>query len=495
MTASSDSKTIARLAVRNTLWVGLGTYLNVVVGFVSNLALTRILGPEIFGLFSMTNFWSGLLNLRPKAGLNYSAIQRQETDGQLLGTYFILNLVISAISIALSVLAIIVLPLFGYPRIVTLAVLVLIAAESISALVSPLSMVLEKELQLSRPTLLGLAASILAYAIAIGLALAGSGLWSLLATAVIPYLISLGGIYWIAWRRCTHVFGLRWQFDAALAKQLLRRGIPTGLSVTATMVIVSQFDNFLVGTIIGYSTLGFYDRAFRIAHWSNLLLITTVSRIAFVTFARVQNDLPRLTHAVRLSLWLVLTLGLPITLAIFFAASDLVTVLYTARWLNSVFFLRFLAIYALASPFIELSIWLSTALGHTRTTVLITTAQAITIVVAATPLTIRFGVVGTLIGVGITQLVGLGLSNAYIFRHVTLKPGEVFVAPLVAASIAAAVLFVLSQHASWASLHPLARLIITSGTSAAVFLTGLFLLRPSETIERAQYLWQTWRSK
>jgi O-antigen/teichoic acid export membrane protein len=495
VTASSDSKTIARLAVRNTLWVGLGTYLTIVIGFVSNLALTRILSPDIFGYFSMGNFWSGLINLRPKAGLNYAAIQRQATDGELLGTFFALNLILSALSLTLSAVAMAALPLFGYRPEVTHAIFVLIAAEVLAALISPLSMVLDKELQFSRPTLMGLAASILAYAIAIGLALSGAGLWSLLATVVIPNVIALGGIYWIARRRCAHVFALHWRVNADLARQLLRRGIPTGLSVTATMVIVSQFDNFLVGTFVGYSTLGFYDRAFRIAHWANLLLITTVSRIAFVTFAKVQNDLPRLTHAVRLSWWLLLALGLPITLAVFFGASDLVTVLYTTKWLASVPFLRILVIYALAAPFVELSVWLSTALGHTRTTVLITMMQAVSIVVFATPLTIGFGVMGTLIGVGATQIVGLALSSAYVFRQVPLKFGEVFATPLLAAAFAAAILFGLTRLTFWATLHPLERLIITSAMGAGIFWLTLFISRPAEVKDRMQYLWRTWHNR
>jgi lipopolysaccharide exporter len=340
----SSGSTIARIAVRGTVWMSLGTYLNQLVGFVAILAMTRLLSPEVFGFFSMGVFWSTLLSLRSKSGLSYAAIRQTETDGSLLGTYFVLDMIAAAASLALSAIAAAVLPRFGYVPEVILALVVLMGVESISVLFGPLSMVLEKELQVSRLTLASLIAAIVAYSAAIFLALSGAGIWSLLAVNGITNLVLLVGMYWVCKQRWPQAFQLRWRFDRALAKRLLRQGIPTGLSLTALSSIVTQFDNFLIGTFVGYATLGFYDRAYRIANWTNLLLTMVVSRMGFLTFAKVQNDLPRLTHAVRLSLWVLSVLGVPITLVLFFGAPDIVWILYGPKWSASAFFLRFLSI-------------------------------------------------------------------------------------------------------------------------------------------------------
>jgi PST family polysaccharide transporter len=489
----SDGKTVARLAVRNTTWVAFGAYFNIIIGFAGNLVLTRILSPEVFGVFSLANFWSGLISIRPHLGINYAAIQRQETDGKLLGTYFALNLVVTIISLILGGIAFWLLPEVGYSPVVAGATFVLVLTEGILALGGPLSLILEKELQLSRPILLAMVASIVAYIISIGLALAGAELWSLLTVTIISNLISLSGLYWIAKTRCPYIFDFQWQFNQNLAKQLLGKGVPTGLALLAR-TMVGQFDNFLIGTFIGYSTLGLYDRAFRIAHWSNLLLITVVTRIAFVTFARVSNDLPRLTHAVRLSLWLLLTLGLPITLTIFFGAEDIVYILYGSKWLECVYFLRFLVIYALAAPFVQLTIWLSTALGQGRTTIMFTTIQAVIMVGIATPLTLQFGVLGTMAGVGITEFLGFCFCCYYIFRQISLTFTEIFVAPLMGAGFASMVLLILSNLAFWQSMWPLGRLTLVGTISCVIFFLTLLVLRPQETITRLKYLQQTWRN-
>ena len=81
--SSLSGSTLARIAVRSTVWTSLGTYLNQFIGFGAVLAMTRILSPEVFGFFSLGTFWSSLLNLRPKSGLSYAAIRQPHADGDL----------------------------------------------------------------------------------------------------------------------------------------------------------------------------------------------------------------------------------------------------------------------------------------------------------------------------------------------------------------------------------------------------------------------------
>jgi PST family polysaccharide transporter len=116
---------------------------------------------------------------------------------------------------------------------------------------------------------------------------------------------------------------------------LLQQGIPVGLANQGQATIVNQFDNFLIGTFVSPVTLGYYDRAYRLSQWPNVLLTQVLSRIGFLTFAKVQDDLPRLTHAMRLSLWVVTTVGLPIALILALGAAEIVEVLYGPSWATS----------------------------------------------------------------------------------------------------------------------------------------------------------------
>ena len=479
---------LARIAVRTAVWTSLGTYLNIAIGFVSTLVMTRILSPEVFGFFSMAIFWSSLINLRTKSGLHYAAIRQVKTDGTLLGTFLALDLIGAGASLTLSALVAIVMFGLGYPWPVIVGLMVLMAADSVSVVVSPLNMVLEKEVQISRLTLVTISASIGAYIVAISLAILRKDIWSLLAVNAVNTIVWAGGVYWVCERRLPQALRWKWKFDKSLAMQLMKQGLPTGLSLMALGSIVTQFDNFLIGTFVGYTTLGFYDRAYRIANWSNLLLSMVVSRIGFLTFAKVRRDLPRLTHAVRLSLWLITTLGIPITLVLVFGAADIVQILYGPRWSDSAYYLSFLTIYSLVWPVVNLGFWLSVALGHSRTTLYLTGVQAAAIVLIATPLTLRWGVSGTIAGVGITMVLAFCLSIYYVFRQVPLSIRASFAAPLVAACMAAALLFGLQHIGGWADWLSLARLAAIGIAGPGAFIMVLFALHPAEMIERVQYL-------
>jgi lipopolysaccharide exporter len=309
---------------------------------------------------------------------------------------------------------------------------------------------------------------------------------------VIGAVIGIGTTYWICKRRLPHVLRLRWRFNRNLARQLLQIGIPTGLSLTAISSIITQFDNFLIGTFVGYTTLGFYDRAYRLANWSNILTMTIVYYIGFVTFAKVQHDLPRLTHAVRLTLWVLTIICLPIGLVFFFGAADLIDILYGAKWSEAALYLRFLVVYTVLSPFIGVGFWLSVALGQKWTATVITGVQLGVLIVLATPLTLLFGVIGTIVGVAISMIAGFVLSVSYISRQISLSPWATLYVPLLAVSLAVLILSLLPVLSGWHNLPPAARLFIVSVGGGGVFIASLFALRPAETIERIRYLKRTW---
>ena len=118
--------------------------------------------------------------------------------------------------------------------------------------------------------------------------------------------------------------------------------------------------------------------------------------------------------------------------------------------------------------------------------------QAITLIVVATPLTFRFGVMGTMAGVGTSMALAMLLGCRYIFATVSLKLGEVFGAALAAGTAVVIVLLVVSHWSEFMSFHSAIRLIVIAATTFGVFVGTLLLLRKEETIDRVLYLARAW---
>jgi PST family polysaccharide transporter len=488
--SSKTTRATAHLAVRSTVWVTLGSYLTQLIAFGATLVLTRQLGPQIFGFLSIGTFWSSLLALNPKFSLNYAAIQRTTTDGELLGTYWELEVLLAIASLVTGIIAAILLPLAGYAGSVSLVVIVLMSLSSLSVLISPMNLMLEKELRLGKLTAIGIIATMTAYLVSVGLAFAGAGLWSLLAQNIIST--------YPAHRRCwvcqttTAYFSVPLTVTRPMAQHLVT-GPPIGLSGLVTM-LAGNYDNFLIGTFVSATMLGFYDRAWRLSQWPNTLLTAALVRVAFLTFAKVKGDTLRLTHAVRLVLWTITSLGIPMALMLFFGGPDIIQILYGSAWSQSAYFLRFLAIYSIFSPFIAAANSLIAALGHRRVLFLLAIAQAVTLILVGTPMTLWQGYKGTVLSVGVSVAVGFGLSCFYIFRHVPLSITASFGTPLLA-GIAAASLTVAASHLPHvATLPPIARLVVIAITAPGTYVGITFALERAETLQRLRYLVRTFKT-
>ncbi len=486
---AQEAEPLAFRAVRGGLWVALSSYFNVGFGFLANLILTRILAPEHFGVFALAGFFFSLLNIRTKFGVGYAFAQRKEIAGELVGTHLVLDVTAGLATLLIAGIALPVLRAFGYSADVAWVVLALAGIGVADAVTATAGVLLDKELRFGQNSLVRSLGFALSYLPAFWLALRGAGYWSLVAQNALYALLLLAGLWWVARRQLPQVWHLEWRFERRVAGEFVRFGGIVGLATLAGMLL-TQFDNFLVGTFVGVATLGLYDRAYRIAQWPSLLISSVVTRTAFYTYARLQDDAVRLRKTVAMTLWLISFLALPLALAIFIAGPDLVALLYGQRWLPSALFLRFLVVYSLLRPVLDNAGSLFVAVGRPQRTTLVMAAQAAALMVIATPLTLAYGAVGTCVGVGIAFALGLVLTYHYVRQTVALSLRDSFAGPAVAA-LATVAIYLLLVRSLGVNLLPLPMRVLVKGAyGAGMFLLLTLLLQPGTTIERVGYVWR-----
>jgi lipopolysaccharide exporter len=485
---------LAYRAVRGGLWAAFGSYFTVAFGFLVTLALTRLLKPEDFGAFALGSFLLAVINLRPKLGLSFAFAQRRATTGELIGTFFRLDVTAGVMTLLFAVLAVPVFRLLGYSWDVVWIVLVLAGVGVVDALGSTAFVLLEKDLHFRQTSVLTSAFFVCAYIPALWLAANGGGYWSLLVQAIATSVPTAIGLWWLARRHLPIIWQLQWHFNRALATDLLRFGIVAGIGVMLA-TFVYTFDNFLIGTFVGLTALGFYDRAYRLAEWPNKLVTGVTTRAAFYTYARLQDDRVRLRKTVVMLLWLITTITIPLALIMFVTAPDLVDFLYTPQWFPSALFLRFLVIYSLVRPLLDNANSLFVAIGAPRRTVSLSLVQAAVLIVIATPLTLLFGSVGTVIGVVVAFIAAFVAMWYYLSRIVELSFREIFAHPVIAAVLALLAYTGLILVANLDTLPLFARLIIKAGFVGGGFMLALYILQPQQFVERARYVWYLLRRR
>ncbi len=476
---------IGTRAVRGTIFVALGQYATMLISFGATIALARLLEPEDFGIFALAYFFFTLLDVTNKLGFDFSLMHRRDVTGATLPTHFACVTFVSIVSLLIMAIAAFMLPRLGYDAQIGRALLVLAVFGSVQATGITSRTVLEKELRFQRTVPLTTIAFLVANLAAIYLAWAGWGPWSLVAREGINLtLLALGmGISspWAFWKTAL-------SFDQGIARWFLRYGLRVTLGSIATTALL-QFDNFLVGSLIGVTALGFYDRAYRLATLPTGLVTHIASRVSLPVYAQVQNDQPRLSFAFRLTLEAILALSLPAALVLFAAAPEVVALLLGDRWLPSVPLLRLLAVYMVLRPLQDDVGALFSATGRPGTMSLILVLEALALVIVATPLTIVFGSTGTALGVDVAFALGVVIAYWRIRKSVDLAYTQIFLPFVVPTLAGLAAWFALVTIVDLGTLNALVRFIIITVAVLTVYGGLLAAIDRHRIKQRAVYLW------
>lgn len=487
-TAASDSETpLAYRVVRGGLWVMASSYWQIGFGFVANIFLTRILFPEAFGTFALAMFFAQLFRLQPRLGLSRAFAQHPESSGQALGTYAVLESLAALGSIALGLLAVPVLLWTGYGADVTRVSFVLLLAAVLESFAGVGNTLLDKELRFGQSSLVQSIAFPLSYASAFWLAINGGGVWSLVAQTFTFSLLSLVGIWWVLVHNLPYVRSQSWQFDRALARRFLRFGLTVG-AVAFVGMLLTQLDNFFVGTFVNKTELGYYDRAYRLAQWPVLLLNALLTRAAFYTYARLQGDPVRLRKTAEMVLWLVITVSMPVMVTLLVTAPDLLTLLYTERWLPSTIFLRILVVFALVRPLMMNANTFFIAIGKPGLIARYNLMQLAVLALAGYPLTLYWGALGTCLAVGLMLVVGLALS----YWRMAAEIGVNLVRFLLPSAVVAGILLVgywwLNRYTGLTELSLAIRVVLKSGYAVGGFAVLILLVEPRASRGRLVYV-------
>ena len=488
----SDGPSLAvKVARGGLIFVG-ASYFNIFFGFLSNLFLIRFIRPDEYGVFALGLFFFSIMNIQARLGIDQALTRQGEITGELVGTRLSLDLAAGLLGLGLALCAWPILPRLGYPVGVAHVLLALAAAGLVGSLGTGPAALLDRDLQFSRTGLIRLAAFPLSYLPAFYLAYHGWGYWTLAVQFACNMVLVSAGMWWSLLKGMPGIFQFKWSFDKRIAVGLIRFGGLVGLAGLARSLL-GHFDDFLVGTFVGAAALGFYDRAYRIAFWPNILVAGASNRIFFFTFARLAEKREELDAFAGLVLWITSAFGLPLALGIFLAAPELVEVLYGETWLPSVVFVRFLVVVSLVSPLTDIGGELLNALGEPRKSARIFWLQAGVLMLCGTPLTLLLGSAGTCIGVGTAFAFGLFLLFLAVRRYVSPRFRETVFPAFWAALATVPVVHGVSVLTPVAHWDAALRLFLKPAMTGLFFYGTILLFRPKWLTKRAARLVQLLR--
>jgi O-antigen/teichoic acid export membrane protein len=401
--------------VRGSVWTIVGFGAGQFIRLAGNIAVSRLVMPEAFGVMALVNVFAQGLTMFSDVGIEPAIVQNRRGDEP---SFYNTAWSVQAIRgfLLLLVTCLIAWPaarLYDEPRLAWLLPVSAIASV-LAGLNSTALFAVRRHLQLGRLTLLDLSAQVVGVAAMVGLAWRAPGVEALAAGAIASAAVTLVGSH-----RLIRGYRNRPAWDRAALGELFHFGKWIFLSTIVTFCAL-QIDRLLLGKLLTKEMLGIYSVAAAIALLPNMVLQTLAGAVLYPLLARWARRSPaELSRRLEPAREALLAVGALAVVGIVLEAPTFFQLLYDERYAAAGDIARWLG----------LGVWLTMlsttiervpqALGDTRSLAFYNSCK---LVATATLATVGYacgGLAGFVIGHACGILIGHGvLLTAAAGHHV-----------------------------------------------------------------------------
>ena len=309
-----------RLVASNTAVQVAGKAGVLAIGLVSIAVITRYLGPDDYGRYTLALTYMQLFSVLADVGLFTIVVRDISRDpsstDELVGNTLTLRLLLSAAGIALAAAISLALP---YDPDVRVAILLAGLPLLFRMLNTTFVTVLQARLRMGRAVVgdvlgraVGLGAVVLVAALDLGFyAVMGTAAAGALATAATTMLLT------------RDLASIRFRADAAVWRRLLAAALPLGVAL-AVNELYFRADTLIISFYEPYEEVGLYTLAYRMLELT-LVFGTVFLTTTFPLLSRaVVSDEPRARRTIELSTELFVVLGAPLVAGGLIVAPELV---------------------------------------------------------------------------------------------------------------------------------------------------------------------------
>jgi O-antigen/teichoic acid export membrane protein len=314
---------------------------------LSHIVIARLLTPDDYGVIGMVTVFSGFATLLLDFGLGSALIQNQQVTQRALSSVFWFNVLVGLIFFLIQVLAAPLLASFyKMPKLesITIALGALFVINGLYAVQSSLFL---KRIDMKTPFIINMVSLVISFVITIILAAYGYGAWSLVWQIIASSIISCV-FFWVKgnWRPSL-------VFDWMEIRNLMRFSLNL-VGFKSLNYWSRNVDNFLIGKMLGPSSLGVYSKAYGFLLLPINNVAGVVSKSLFPAFSMIQDDKKRIKRIYLLMTQSVAFITFPLMVVLLVAADSMVVALFGKQWISMVPILRYFALAGIPQSILTL---------------------------------------------------------------------------------------------------------------------------------------------
>lgn len=305
--------------------------------FIVGMILARLLMPEEFGLVALTGLVLAVVNVFADCGLGQALIQKKTADELDTNTVFFAGL---ALSVLLYVCVFFMSPFFAnifhqssISSLIRVSALMLLLSSYNSVQTAKIS----RALDFKKFFYVGIISSFVSGGVGVCMALSGMGVWALIAQRMSYTLMRTITLY-----RIVKWFP-RLQFSIERFRSLFSYGINLMVSGVIGMIF-NQMKGFLIGVKYEPSDLSYYNRGESLPSILCNNINGTINQIMLPALSKLQDNPDAMKNGLRRSISLSSFLLFPMMFGLVATSDNIITILFSDKWLCAVPFLRVISI-------------------------------------------------------------------------------------------------------------------------------------------------------
>ena len=315
---------------------------SVLLQMVISIVVARRLAPEDYGVMAILTVFTAVALIVVDSGFSQALIRGPRPSDDDCKAVFGFNVSMSVAAYLLLTLASPVLARwYGEPMIARIAPVLLVLLP-VNALGVVQNTMLTREFRFDLISKIVFASSLASGVLAVAMAVAGCGVWSLVAQRVSQMAVKSA----LLWR-----FG-GWRPARGWRTEPLKRLSPFGLRILFTDLINTVYANvaaLFVGRM-SVTTLGFFNQAQKLKDVPVLASTQSIQNVTFPALSKIGGDHRKFAESYRCIMMMTAFAMFPVMAGLAAVADDMFALLLGEKWMPTVPYFRVLSITGLFAP-------------------------------------------------------------------------------------------------------------------------------------------------
>jgi len=393
-----------REAIKGVSWVGAVRFVIRALAFIKTIIIARILTPSQYGLFGIAILILVLVEILTETGINVFLVQKKGDIDKYINTSWIVSITRGTLIAAVIVFSSpLISAFFKAPGSLNLLLLVAVVA-FFRGFINPSIVKFQKELMFRKEFFYRGSAFFVETIFSVILVFITKAPEALIWGMIIGVLFEIVLSFMVVKPRPSFAF----EFP------IFKEVVGFGKWITGATIFnyfYQHGDDMAVGRMLGASSLGTYDMAYRISLLPISDVADVITKVTFPVYVKISNDYKRLRRAFLKTLGVVAILVLPVSFIFFFFPRELITLTLGEKWIQAADVLKVLAIFAFIRAISVFSSSIFLSLRKQNIVTLISFIGMMGLLVTIVPFIIMWGIVGA----ALSALFGTALTIPVIF--------------------------------------------------------------------------------